>query len=83
MSEVTFVTSRVITLDDVRYAFSIYKSVAGFTGFWECEHCPNPGLRTNAAKDLYTATKDCDRAIHKHHAKNHPVAVEALAPCPT
>jgi hypothetical protein len=77
MSEVTFVTSRMITLDEVRYAFSIYKNVEGFTGFWECEHCPNPGSRTNAAKDRSGAITECDRAISKHHAKNHPAAVEA------
>jgi hypothetical protein len=77
MSDVTFVTSRMITLDEVRYAFSIYKSVEGFMGFWECEHCPNPGRRTNVAKDRCGAITECDRAINKHHAKNHPAAVGA------
>jgi hypothetical protein len=72
MSDVEFITSRALTLDDVHYALSIYQSTEGFMAFWECEDRSNSGHRTNAATDCDQAIEECKRAINKYHVRNHP-----------
>jgi hypothetical protein len=72
MYDVEFITSRALTLDDVRYALSIYQSKEGFMAFWECEDCPNSGQRTSAMTECDQAIEECKRAINNYHVRNHP-----------
>ena len=69
MYDVEFVTSRALTLDDVRYALSVYQSPEGFMAFWECERCPNSAHRTDATPDRDQTIGECERAINCYHAR--------------
>lgn len=76
MSGVTAIVSHTLTLDDICYAFSVYQDAEGFMAFWECDHCQNSGHRTSVVLERDSAIRECEKAISKHHTKNHPVTVE-------
>jgi hypothetical protein len=76
VSDLTFVLSRVHTLDEVEYLISIYKSPEGFLAFWECRLCSDQDRLPIASADRDAATNQCQTLIEEHHARHH-AAVQA------
>jgi hypothetical protein len=71
MSDVTFVTSRVIAMDGVNYIISVYRRSDGFFAFWGCQYCPNQDT-TIVPTDTQEATiEQCEQLIEAHHKQNH------------
>jgi hypothetical protein len=71
MSDVTFVTSRVLSRDSLEYILSVYRNATGFFISWNCKTC---GYEYSGVAPL----PDCDMAmavgrvhIEKHHAYRH------------
>jgi hypothetical protein len=70
---VTFVTTRVKSLDGVNYTISVYRTEDSFFAYWECSRCGNsPGLPINGYPDRDAILKRCETLIQQHHIELHP-----------
>ncbi len=77
MSDVTFVTSRVIAMDGVAYTISVYHKAEGFYAFWECLNCGRQSAPGEPSPDRDGVIARCEELIAQHHKEQHPAMANA------
>jgi len=71
MPDLTLINCRTHLLDGIEYMLSVYRSRAGYIGFWECGDCRDEGGIERDANSREETIDRCINAIERHHAHNH------------
>ena len=77
MSDMTFVISRVITMDGFTYTISVYHKPDGYFAFWECQQCGHQSTPTVSAATRDAAIADCKALLTHHHNERHTLVANA------
>ena len=66
-----FVRMRSMTLDDVRYNISLYRSGPSYLAYWDCERCGSNRELPEQGLSEMEALEKCVRQIEDHYNAVH------------
>ncbi len=74
MAEYKFVRLRSMTLDDIKYNVSMYRSGPSYMAYWDCELCGSNNEIPEQGSSETEAIEKCVRQIEAHHNATHSTA---------